>query len=590
MSKPVSPIRVMMRMTKVWKGMYWLNLALWAGFHLLPVYLGLAVGRVFDGLEINDEAAVRSALLLYLVVIVGRLAMFQGGILLYARFWHRMVLLIRRNMLGWLMEAPGSRILPMSTGAAVSTFREDTDGMAEYVENWMDIVGLVGFLSSVIYILWNLSPTLTTWLMLPLILAAGVTQMLALTIRRYRERLRSTTESVTGFIGDFFTAIESVKATGTAGPMLNHLEHLNEDRQKAALADTFLGQVIRSMHRNMANVAIGIVLLAGASSISAGELSLGALTTFLFYIPRLTSYMAWGGEIIAQHARAKVATERMMRLMVDAPATQITDPTPLDLDGTGATKAPLDLAESDRLKNLRVRGLSFAYPDGQGQGIQDISFDVPRGSFTVVTGRIGAGKTTLVRVLLGLLPSHDGEIAWNEELVDDPSIFLVPPRSAYTPQVPTLVSDSLRANITMGRNVEDTQLDEIIELARLGSDLGHLESGLDTLVGTRGARLSGGQVQRSAAARMFATDADLLVFDDLSSALDVRTEAEIWKRLFELRDVTCLVVSHRHPALLRADNILLMKDGQLHDQGTLQELLERSEEMRALWSEDLDLW
>jgi len=77
----------------------------------------------------------------------------------------------------------------------------------------------------------------------------------------------------------------------------------------------------------------------------------------------------------------------------------------------------------------------------------------------------------------------------------------------------------------------------------------------------------------------------LLVFDDLSSALDVRTEAELWKRLFELRDVTCLVVSHRHPALQRADQIILMKDGRVDDTGTLQELLGRNEEMRALWEE-----
>ena len=334
MSKAVSPVRVMARMSKVWKGMYWVNLVLWAAFHLLPVYLGIAVGRVFDGLDIDDEAAVRSALVLYLVVIVVRLSTFQAGILLYARLWHRMLLLIRRNMLGWLMEAPGSRVLPMSTGAAVSTFREDTDGVVEYVENWMDIIGLVGFLGTVMYVLWNLSPALTAWLMLPLILATVFTQVLSVTIRRYRERLRTTTESVTGFIGDFFTAIESVKATGTSAPMLGRLAHLNEDRQKAALADTFLEQVIRSIHRNMANVAMGVVLLAGASSISAGELSLGALTTFLFYIPRLTDYMSWGGHIIAQHARAKVATERMMRLMVDAPLTQITDPAPLDLEGS----------------------------------------------------------------------------------------------------------------------------------------------------------------------------------------------------------------------------------------------------------------
>lgn len=580
-----SPIPVTWRISKMWKAMFWGNMLLWGAFHMLPIYIGLAVGRLFDGLEADDRSLVNGAIIVYVLVIVGRLTTFQISILAYARFWHRMVLFMRRNLLSWLMEAPGSRVLPMTTGGAISTFREDSDTIAEYVENWMDAVGLVGFVVVTFYIMWTISATLMGWLVLPLLFAAAITGAMAGTIGRFRERLRTTTESVTGFIGDFFTAIESIKATGTAGPMLDHLEDLNVDRKRAALADTFIEQLIRSIHRNMSGVVTGVVLLVGASIINDGNLTVGGLTTFLIYIPRLTNYLAWSGNMVAHHVQSRVSVKRMMRLLVDAPIQQITEQSPLDLEDESVPHAPLTLSEAEHLRTLHVRDLGFQYPESQGQGIKGVTFEIPRGSFTVVTGRIGSGKTTLVRVLLGLLPTQQGEIAWNEELITDPSTFLVPPRSAYTPQVPQLVSDSLRTNITMGRNLEETTLKEAIELARLSSDIGHLEAGLETMVGTRGARLSGGQVQRSAAARMFATDADLLVFDDLSSALDVRTEAELWKRLFELREVTCLVVSHRHPALQRADNILLMKDGRLHDQGTLEELLERSEEMQALWSE-----
>jgi ATP-binding cassette subfamily B protein len=103
------------------------------------------------------------------------------------------------------------------------------------------------------------------------------------------------------------------------------------------------------------------------------------------------------------------------------------------------------------------------------------------------------------------------------------------------------------------------------------------------VIGPKGVKLSGGQQQRAAAARMFARDPELLVFDDLSSALDVETEQILWQRLFERRRATCLVVSHRRPALRRADQILLMQDGSIVDRGRLNELLERSDEMRALW-------
>lgn len=581
----MNPFPVAWRISKPWPFMFWINVFLWAGFHMFPAIIGVMVGRVFDAIDQGDQSLAITALWIYLAVIIGRLVLFQTSILSYSRLWHRMILLVRRNLLDYLMRAPGARVLPMSTGAAVSTFREDSDQLVDYVENLLDFFGLAGFLATSIWIMHSISPILTLWAILPMIGAFVLTRSLSARIKTYRERLRMSTESVTGFIGDFFTAIETVKATGTADPMIDHLAELNEGRQRSALRDTFLDQTVRSLNRNMANISTGLVLLAGGSLIQAGQIGIGDLTVFLVYIPRMTGYMSWGGQMLAQHFRAKVAVTRMMRLMVDAPITQITDPAPLWQDGQPPALVPAVLPPERRLRRLTVTNLGFGFPDGEAQGIRDVSFTLDRGSFTVVTGRIGSGKTTLVRVLLGLLPRDGGEIRWNDELIRDPSSFLVPPRSAYTPQVPRLVSDTLGSNITMGRSLDESTLGEVIDLARMTSDLGQLESGLDTVVGTRGARLSGGQIQRSAAARMFATNADLLVFDDLSSALDVRTEAELWKRLFELRDATCLVVSHRHPALQRADQIILMKDGRVDDTGTLQELLARNEEMRALWEE-----
>jgi ATP-binding cassette, subfamily B, bacterial len=197
---------------------------------------------------------------------------------------------------------------------------------------------------------------------------------------------------------------------------------------------------------------------------------------------------------------------------------------------------------------------------------------------------IGSGKSTLVRALLGLVPSQ-GEIRWNGELVEDPASFFVPPRSAYTAQVPRLFSESLSDNIALGQREARERLREAVQLAVLDPDLERLEMGLHTMVGARGVKLSGGQVQRSAAARMLATEAELLVFDDLSSALDLHTESELWSRLLAKRDVTCIVVSHRRAALLRADQILLMDEGRVADRGALGELLGRSGLMASLWAE-----
>lgn len=242
-----------------------------------------------------------------------------------------------------------------------------------------------------------------------------------------------------------------------------------------------------------------------------------------------------------------------------------------------------------RLATLEARNLTYRYNEN-GRGIANISLRIEKGQFVVVTGRVGSGKTTLLRVLLGLLPLQKGEIYWNGQPVNDPANFFRPPLSAYTPQVPQLFTYSLKENLLLGLADRPSQLDRALRLAVMEEDVARLESGLDTLVGPRGMRLSGGQLQRAAAARMFVRQSELLVFDDLSSALDVETEQTLWQRLFEQvadsqnqQKPACLVVSHRRAALQRADHIIVLKEGRVESEGKLGDLLKSSEEFRQLW-------
>lgn len=583
----MSTLRLVWEVIRYRPGRWFFCFVMWTFVHGLPLLFGILIGLVFERLSEGspvDETAWAPAIL-FGVLAIGRNIIIWLGDRQWINHWIEQSLQLRRNLLRWLLEAPGSRVIPLAPGQAVSTFRDDVDDILEYMENWVDMGGLVVFGVGAVAVMASIDAGLTAILLIPLVLTMILTQSLSPQIRKRRRAMREATDQVTGFIGEAFSGVQAIKLGAAERPVLNRLHGLNEARHKAALSDTVLTEILRGINRNMSTITVAIVLIVAADSISDGSFSIGELALFLTYLPRLTDYMSFVGDIIAQHRRTGVAYERIRALAVDAPDDELLDRRRVSLEGDIPDIELPDIG-IDPLQRLEVRGLSHWFPDG-GEGLEGVAFEVERGSFTVVTGKIGSGKSTLVRALLGLVPA-DGDVLWNGKPVEDPASFFIPPRSAYTAQVPRLFSESLADNIALGQRVARERLREAVQLAVLDPDLERLEAGEQTMVGARGVKLSGGQVQRSAAARMLATEAELLVFDDLSSALDVHTETELWQRLLTKRDVTCLVVSHRRAALSRADQILLMDGGKIVDRGALPDLLKRSELMRSLWAEEVE--
>ena len=169
-------------------------------------------------------------------------------------------------------------------------------------------------------------------LLIPLVLTGALTQASARRSASGARAMREATDDVTGFIGETFGAVQAIKLFRAEKPILERFANLNRIRHRAALADTFLTEVLRGINRNMSTISIAFVLLFAAGAIQRGEISLGELTVFLTYLPRLTDYMAFVGDIIAQHRRTGVAFERIQALAVDAPFEALLDRTRVPAD------------------------------------------------------------------------------------------------------------------------------------------------------------------------------------------------------------------------------------------------------------------
>lgn len=576
---------------------YVVGTALWSLFFLVPLLTGLVLKGIFDQLSGKQAAGANTALwlcLAFVVVEAVRGLMFWLSLNIWPYWWNGAATTLRANVLRSVLTArgPAASRLPHSSGEAVSRFRDDVEDLVILTDNTVDLVGSLLFGIGAFVIMSSIDPVVTVVLVLPLTIVVILNRVLSEVIRRIHRRARELGAAVTAFIGETFSGVLAIKTAGAEGAVLDRLREHNQRRRQAAVKDRLAMDMLDTATGATVEVSIGLVLLLAAPAMRRGDFTVGDLALFTSYVGWLTMLPRVLGRMLYRIPQGTVATERLTRLMaahenVDDLAQHTgvwfdAEPPPV------ATELP---ERTDPLKVVEARGLTVRHGDTD-RGVADVDLRVERGSFTVVTGAVGSGKTTLVRALLGLLPLTAGTVSWNGREVEDPGTFLVPNRVAYAGQVPRLFSESLRENLLLGWPADAEELDRALALAALERDLAEMPEGLDTVVGPRGVRLSGGQVQRATAARALVRSPDLLVVDDLSSALDVETEQLLWDRIaVAAKDgrgpATLLVVSHRRAALERADQIVVLDRGRVVGTGALRDLLQTSPEMRRLWNEEL---
>jgi ATP-binding cassette, subfamily B, bacterial len=567
--------------------LYAINTVFWVSLHGSQIVPGLIAKAFFDRLE---KSVLELNVLGFIALVIGwglgRVGMILGGLIYDIPFRFRTSALLRRNLFSRILERPGAKALNVPVGEAISTLRDDA-GVVEEGTDWtLDVSGQLLFVISALFVLFSINTRITLFVFVPLAFVMALTYTWGNKLEALREQSRESTAKVTGALAEMFGAVQGIQVANAEARVIGHFKKLGDERRAALLRDNVQTQMLGAIYGNVVNFGTGFILLLAAGSMRDGSFTVGDFAVFAAYLDRVAGVTQFFGQFMTTVRQTGVSFRRMIGLLQGASDQKLTENHPIPLYGELPNLEPKNKTLQDRFQTLEVRDLNYAF-DENGRGVQNINFSLSRGSFTVITGRIGSGKTTLLRAMLGLLESQSGVVFWNDIPIG--ANELIPPRVAYTAQVPVLFSGTLRENILLGLPDDPQKLAAAIKNAVLERDLAGFEDGLETKIGSKGVKLSGGQVSRAAAARMFMRQPELLVFDDLSSALDVNTEATLWERVFEASsETTCLVVSHRKPALKRATKILVLEDGCITASGTLVELLETSAEMRRLWSGELE--
>jgi ATP-binding cassette subfamily C protein len=224
--------------------------------------------------------------------------------------------------------------------------------------------------------------------------------------------------------------------------------------------------------------------------------------------------------------------------------------------------------------SVRVEDLHFAYGAGEPV-LKGVSLDIGRGEKVALVGASGGGKSTLVQVLIGMYPAQRGRVFYDQVPVTDIGLEVVRANVATVLQHPAMLNDTLRANLTLGRAFPDPAIHRALEIAQLGDLVAELPQGLETMIGRQGVRLSGGQLQRLAVARMALTEPKVVILDEATSALDNETEARVHRALAGfLRGRTTLIIAHRLSAVRQADRVYVFEDGRIAESGSHEELMQ----------------
>ncbi len=457
------------------------------------------------------------------------------------------------------------------TGQIMSVLSNDVNQLEDVVaDSSTSIIRIVVTFLTAFVILALTSWKLAGVLFGPLILIVPLVYWFSTRVQRKYRKQRESTGDITAVLENLISGISVVQAYNAQDWESNRV-----DRESASYREQAIGA---SQDRNrfvpmiyaIAGVAFGLLASVGGALAGNGEITTGELVTFLLISTRMTMPLFIFGILINQLQRGEAAARRVFAVV---------DLEPEIYDNEDA----IELTEE--ISSVEFKDVYFTYPNTTVPVLSGISFKAEGGDFLGIMGHTGAGKTTILKLLMRYYTPDSGDVLINGVSIVDYTLDSVRDKIGFVSQEPFLFYGSIKDNVIYNQSANDDELQTALELAGAWEFIQEIEEGLETMVGDRGAKLSGGQRARVSLARALLKQPSLLILDEASSALDAETERRIQENLIASgNDRATLAVAHRLSTIRNADEILSMVDGAVVERGKHDELVAAGGVYASQWT------
>lgn len=417
--------------------------------------------------------------------------------------------------------------------------------------------------------MWQMDWVLALLSMIPMALLLGVSSLVGRHMMKKWDARQAAFSKLSDFSQESFSGIAVIKAFVKETKELMAFKELNLENERTNVEHTKASVLLRILVTLFVESVICIILGYGGYLVYQGVFNAGQLVEFIGYFTSVVWPIMAVSELIDMTSRGRASLERISEL----------------LDAKQTVKDRPGVKELANIRGeIEFRHLSFRYPDGEFDALRDVSFHIQPGMNVGLVGKTGAGKTTLVDLILRTYNVQDGALLIDGQDVNTVSIRSVRAGCAYVPQDNFLFSDTISRNIAFG--VEEEDREAVMEAARLSDvhdNIMEFQDGYDTVLGERGVTVSGGQKQRISIARALMRNAPILILDDSVSAVDTKTEKNILENLRATRQgKTTILIAHRISTIERMDYILFLDDGRLAAAGRHEELYASCPEYRRM--------